>query len=91
MCAEEAEAAVDCRWDITGHAVERWIERVDTSASPGDAVLAITVDAASAHMIKTQRNGLDVWRGPKPRRARFLVSQGRLVTALGAFDGMVRR
>jgi hypothetical protein len=60
------------------------------AASPAAAAAAITVDAAGAHLVKTQRNGLDMWRGPKPRRSRFLVSHGRLVTVLGAFDGIGR-
>jgi hypothetical protein len=90
-CAEEAAAAVDCRWDISGHAVERWIQRVDVTATPSDAANAITADSAAAHLVKRQRNGLDVWRGPKPRRARFLVCQGRLVTVMGAYDGFAAK
>jgi len=43
-----------------------------------------------AHFVRQQRNG-ELWRGPKPRRLRFIVSRDepglpQLVTVLFAFD-----
>lgn len=41
-----------------------------------------------AHPVKRAANGLELWRGPKPRRIRFYVDdRGSVVTVMMAFDG----
>jgi hypothetical protein len=80
-------------WEVTVHAVRRYIERV-ARVDPERAMREIVGQLRSAHRVKTRANGWECWRGPKPRRVRFFVDAGeqrRVVTIVGAFDGMRAR
>jgi hypothetical protein len=75
------------------HAVRRYCERIDRSATPEEAMRAIVSQLASARRVKERTNGLDLWRGPKPRRVRFFVQEGaqRIVTTIvEAHDGLAQ-
>lgn len=78
------------RYWVTEHAVQRYRERVDKRCSPGRARRILLQQMQEAHFVKVQDNGLELWRGPKPRRLRLLITrQGGvfvLESVLFAFD-----
>ncbi len=84
-------------WFVTPHAVEAWRERYDSADASYEAVLGrVIADAEQAHFVKVLESGAQLWRGPKPRRARYVVEVGDgekpvLVTVLPPFDGHGRR
>lgn len=64
------------RFFITPHAVMRYSERV--GALTYEAALAALIDeTARAHFVKRLATGAELWRGPSPRRLRFIVGPGR--------------
>jgi len=94
------------RWYVTEHALRRYVER--TRQVTEDRARQILADERArsamlgelipqtegAHLVATavRRDGCKLWRGPKPRRLRFVVGPGEghaeaLVTVLDAFDG----
>lgn len=80
------------RWFVTPHALDRYREHV-RSDSPGGALLRrLLTEAEKAHFVKALDNGPQLWRGPPPRRLRFIVSVcsdgtlPSLITVRGAFD-----
>lgn len=84
-------------WFATPHAVERWREHYDREAETYEAALgSLLVECEAAHFVKALDTGPQLWRGPKPRKARFIVSvcsEGELpalVTVLAPFDGFGR-
>lgn len=73
--------------------MRRYIERV-SRVEPERAMAQIVAQLGRAHRVKARANGWECWRGPKPRRVRFFVEPGeprRVVTIVGAFDGMHER
>ncbi len=83
---------------ITGHAVRRFKERVPGKArlSYEEALAELIQTMKRSHFVKTQDNGLDLWRGPRPHRLRLKVARApqglpQLVTVLrGCDDGWQR-
>ena len=80
---------------VTPHAVRRYIERVRPGLTYEQALGELVAMARGAHLVKELASGLELWRGPPPRRLRFRVSPGcgglpQLVTVLEAFDGLRR-
>ena len=80
-------------WFMTPHAVERFRNRAGWQrASDYESALAALIDESrGAHFVKTLDTGAELWRGPKPRRLRFIVGAGdgalpALVTVLGSYD-----
>ncbi len=84
------------RFFVTPHAVAMWRERYEPDATYEQALRRIIVDAGKAHFVKALETGPQLWRGPKPRRARYIVtvcSEGELpslITVLPPFDGWAR-
>lgn len=85
--------------------IERWIERFTprafreaerTEEQRAKVRGWILDEAERARFVKALDTGVQLWRGPKPRRVRFIVtvcSEGELpalVTVLPACDGWVR-
>lgn len=78
------------RWFITPHAVRQYITRIVPGLSYGRALSELIQMSIGSHFVRQQRNG-ELWRGPKPRRLRFIVchdapGKPQLVTVLFAFD-----
>lgn len=74
-------------WFVTPHAVQRYIERVEPGLSYEVALGRIISDSAGAHRVKQLDQGAELWRGPKPRRLRYIVSpDNQLITIMFAFD-----
>jgi hypothetical protein len=77
--------------------VRRYIERARRGLPYDQALGELVYQSHHAHFVKTLPGGLELWRGPKPRRLRFRVEpaldggKARLVTVLGSFDGMGNR
>lgn len=83
--------AVDGAWFVTPHAVRRYIERVDPSASYEGALASLVVLSTQAHPVREISPGVWQWRGPRPGRLRFRVSTHgaglpQLVTVMRAHD-----
>jgi hypothetical protein len=80
------------RWFVTPHAVDAYRERTGRRRMSYETALGeIVSDSERAHQVKTLRSGAQLWRGPKPRRLRYIVMDDSpglpvLVTVLGAFD-----
>lgn len=100
-----ADVAKPCgaagRWFVTPHAVRQFAERalrMRLSNGPipdklhRKIVGLIARDSEGAHMLKQlRRDGCEMWRGPKPRRLRYVVDPRGfglpvLVTVLPTFD-----
>lgn len=79
-------------WEITDHAVQRYIQRVRRGLPYDQAIGELVYQSHHAHFVKALPGGLELWRGPKPRRLRFRVEPAgnggrpRLVTVLFTFD-----
>lgn len=93
------------RWFVTPHAIDRWIERFTprsfreaplTEAMRARVLGWIIDETERARFVKRLASGVELWRGPKPRRIRFLVgasSDGALpalLTVMPACDGWMR-
>lgn len=69
------------RWFVTPHAVRRYIERVDHRVAYRVALGALIHEGTQARFVKvveyTSATGqpVELWRGKKPRRLRFYVTQ----------------
>lgn len=83
------------RWFVSPHAVRRFIERFAPRLDYDGALESLIEQSVTAHFVKLTRHGgidgFELWRGPKPWRARFVVHPGGsglpvLVTVLFAFD-----
>lgn len=89
-CAR-AKMPTEPHWFIADHAVQQWRARY---GKPGDTMAesreALAAELARAHFVKSDDVG-EMWRGPKPRKARFVVRRHErtldLVTVLPPFDG----
>jgi hypothetical protein len=62
------------RWFITPHAVRRYIQRVAPGLTYEQALGELVHLSESARRVKERAPGIWLWRGPKPRRLRFVVS-----------------
>jgi hypothetical protein len=85
-------------WFATPHAVQRWREYFDPRVRSYEKALGnLLRECHGARFIRVLDTGAQLWRGPRPRRARFIVSltsEGELpalVTVLPSFDGWVSR
>ena len=61
------------RWFIGPHAVRRYIERVAPALSYEDALERMISESEASHYVRKERDGCELWRGPKPGRVRFIV------------------
>lgn len=84
---------------VTPHALRAWRERVEgaqcawsTEAEYRRSLRAMIDDLVLAHYVRPARNGADLWRGPSPRRARFIIggemrgAKRAVVTVLAEHD-----
>ena len=62
------------KWFITPHAVRRYIERVDRSASYEQALAELVRCSERARRVKEIARGVWLYREGKPRRLRFRVA-----------------
>lgn len=87
-------------WYVTRRAVEQFCPLVGLNAGDDDEFargeeLLIEQTKAARH-VRNQANGLQLYRGPSPKRLRFLVAVGKrdegelpqLVTVLPTHDGL---
>lgn len=84
------------RWFITPHAVRRYVERIDPRASFEVALATLIDHGERARFLRAttgERGPIEIWRGPRPRRLRFVVAPARsaeekpqMLTCLFAFD-----
>lgn len=64
-------------WFITPHAVDRYREHTGRPEMAYEAALAELVEESrGAHHVKRLQSLKELWRGPKPRRLRFIVGDG---------------
>lgn len=65
---------VSGKWFITPHAVRRYRERCRIWLSYEDARDILIGLSMRARRIKERGPGVELWRGPKPERLRFIVT-----------------
>ena len=103
--AAQGERGATGRWFVTPHALERWVARF-TPRSFREAPLTeemrarvlgwVISESEGARFVKRLASGVELWRGPKPRRIRFLVGPAHdgalpaLLTVMPACDGWMR-
>lgn len=68
-------AFIPGRWFITPHAVRRYLQRVDGSLSYEQALGQLIHASESARYSREYEPAIELWRGPRPRRLRFIVSR----------------
>lgn len=80
------------RWFVTPHAVRRYLERVRPGLTYEQALAEIIRESWRARPVKPWGRA-HLWRGPKPRRLRYIVApapRGRrlpvLITVYGGQD-----
>jgi hypothetical protein len=82
-------------WFVTPHAVQRYIERFEPGLNHEEALEHLIAMSENVRYIKTfdhgDRAGLELWRGPRPRKFRFWVGRKedgapQLVTIMGGHD-----
>lgn len=83
------------RWTISEHATDRYVERIDRGVTRERAREELVEQCLGAHFVKLLPGGLELWRGPKPRRIRLRAERREngemvLATVLEAFDGLRR-
>lgn len=77
------------RWDVSDHALDRYIERVVRWLPRRQALIELSQMLVNAHYVKTLSSGMEYWRGPKPRRLMLYVERGepmKLCTVRFTFD-----
>jgi len=82
------------RWFITPHAVEQALARAgwERGTAYEQALAALIDESRGAHFVKRLPSGAELWRGPKPRRLRYIVRPAadgalpQLVTVLSTYD-----
>lgn len=69
------EPSIPGRWFVTPHAVLRYTQRALGAAglSYEQALAALIKLSVLAHLVRKERDGAELWRGPKPDRLRFIV------------------
>lgn len=80
-------------WFITPHALERYAELTGSAGNREEDMARLARETSRAHHVKATRDDCHLWRGPKPRRLRFIVGPGEgeklaLVTVLPACDAV---
>jgi len=80
------------RWSVSAHAVDRYLERVER-VPRRLATARLLAQCQRAHFVKLLPSGLELWRGPQPRRLRLRAQRSEdgaltLATVLEAFDGL---
>lgn len=88
---DEQPAPIAGPWFITPHALERYVAIVGSTGSRESDLARLGHECGRAHHVKATRDDCHLWRGPKPRRLRFIVGPGEgeklaLVTVLPACD-----
>lgn len=76
-------------WIVTEHAITRYIERVRPRISRELARQELEAAASTAHYVGSRADGAERWRGPRPRRLRFIVEPGsppKLITVLAGCE-----
>lgn len=82
-------------WFVTPHAVHRYRERFAPGLDYDEALEILIMLSENVRYIKTfdygDRKGLELWRGPRPRKFRFWVGRSeegypQLVTIMGGHD-----
>jgi hypothetical protein len=64
------------RWWVTPTAIHQYCEL--TGRRDDESTLAEMIDVCEkAHHVRSQENGLDLYRGPRPLRLRLLVAPAR--------------
>lgn len=66
---------VSGRWFVTPHAVFRYRERIAPSLTYEQALAVLIRQSQCARRVKPLAGGLVLYRGPRPHRIRFLVSE----------------
>lgn len=96
VAAHRREVGASGRWFITPHAVEQFRERAawQQGRDYESALVELIDESKGARFVKRLDSGLELWRGPRPRRMRYLVGPGEgdlpaLVTVLFAFDRVI--
>lgn len=81
------------RWFITPHAAKQFRDRAGWQRADDyeSALVELIDESRAAHFVKVLDSGLELWRGPKPRRLRYIVGPGEgslpaLVTVLRSHD-----
>lgn len=92
--AERTRCGAAGRWFITPHAVEQALARAgwERGTAYEQALAALIDESRGAHFVKMLPSGAELWRGPKPRRMRYIVRPAadgalpQLVTVLSTYD-----
>jgi hypothetical protein len=89
--ASRCQLSASGNWFITPHAVERYRERVAPRMAYEMALWCLVQLSMQAHRVRDKAPGIEMWRGPKPERLRFLVATGnsglpQLLTVLKGHD-----
>lgn len=84
------------KWFISPHAVHRYIERLARSLTYEQALDDLVAYSETAHYVKDWKPGVELWKGPKPRRLRFLIGHRedgapQLITVMGGKDPAYRK
>jgi hypothetical protein len=81
------------RWFVTPHAARQFRDRAGWQRADDyeSALVELIDESRAAHFVKVLDSGLELWRGPKPRRLRYIVGPGEgnlpaLVTVLRSHD-----
>lgn len=80
------------RWFVTPHAIDRFRQRTRQSHLTYEQALGAIIDESTrSHKVKDLDGGAQLWRGPKPRRLRYVVVDDGvglpvLATVLFSFD-----
>lgn len=81
-------------WVISEHAADRYRERIVPGVTRRLAREHLRWHCEGAHFVKMLASGIELWRGPKPRRLRLRVERNGarmiLVTVIETFDGLRR-
>lgn len=76
---------------VSAHALIRWVHHYGRRSGLAEqmqaALSALAAELDEAREIKTLDTGATLVRGPRPRRARFIVRDGVVVTVLDLWDG----
>ncbi len=83
---DRSRGAAPQSWQISDHAVARYIGRVMRGRPVAEARADLLWMLERAHFVKALPSGLELWRGPKPLRLRMRIDGKLLVTVLTDCD-----
>ena len=83
---DRSRGAAPQSWQISGHAVSRYIQRVMRGRPADRARADLLWMLERAHFVKALPGGLELWRGPKPLRLRLRIKDLVLVTVITDCD-----